>query len=183
MRTFVATILETRKRHLRLVAVSADQAMAMLQRTHGRDVKVERIAGLGATTVQGAVQALLTILHADYLDLDGTPATLREWLALGAAAEGSARRAFDEPLAMAGLRLRYGAEGGASGLIVGSARSIPFLADLMNGSGFEGEALHASLLLIPGATRTSVTLAGIPSRAVVLPWSAVAGASIMSGAA
>ena len=181
MHTFLVTIHETRKRRLRLVAASADAAVAMLKRTHGRDVRVEGITALGASTQASAVTALRTILGADYLDLNGKPATLRDWL--GAAASMPAvQKLFDDPLAVAGLRMRYGA-GGAVGLAVGSANCIPFLADLMQGTGFEGDALLQVLALVPGAERAGVTLAGVRSRAVVLPWASVVGVSIQMGAA
>ncbi len=181
MRTFLVTILETRKRRLRLVAGSADEAVAMLKRTHGRDVRVEAITALGATTQRAAITALQVILGADFLDMDGVPASLRDWLGAAAAAPVEVRRRFDEPLAMAGLRLRHDASG-AVALVVGSANCIPFLADLMQGTGFEGDALLQVLGQVPGHQRTGVTLAGVRSRAVALPWASVVSVSVSMGA-
>lgn len=181
MRTFAVTILETRKRRLRLVAASADAAVAMLKRTHGRDVRIEGITALGGATKAAAVTALQTILGADFLDIEGGPADLRDWLGSAAMAAPGSRARFDEPLALAGLRLRFDGDA-PDGLVVGSANCIPFLADLMQGTGFEGDALLQVLSLVPGACRAGVTLAGVRSRAVVLPWASVVSVSVMGGA-
>lgn len=178
MRTYVATILETRRRRLRLVAGSADQAMAMLARTHGRDVRVQTITPVGATDLRAAATALLTLLDAEFLALAGRSANLREWLATTVEGPEADRDARNDQLAIAGLRLRFDA---GPRLVVGSARSIPFLAEAMRGTAFEGEALLATLALIPGAEKGSVTLAGIRTRAVSIPWGSVVSASVMGG--
>lgn len=188
IRSYVATVIVTRKRQMRLVGTSADQVYEQLVRTHGRGVRVETITPETRTDASApdlglAARALARLLDTGFLPLDGMEATLREWLALTVEGPAADRDARNAALAPAGVRIRvdapFRATGQAVWLLVGSARSIPFLGQAMQGSDFEGDALTTILSAVPGAVRAPVTMGGIRTRAVALPWDAVASASIM----
>lgn len=165
MHPYSVTVSETRTRRLRLVAAdeagAAEAARAVL-RDGARVVSVQLY---GDREVSAAAEALAHLLSRDFLPVRGAVLSLETWLRAAVAGDAAAAA----QLALAGLRV----EGGR--LIVGSPTSVPALAQWFRHTPWAKAELLAVLALVPGAERTNRTFAGVGSRAVSLPLSAVPG--------
>jgi len=151
-----ATSAETARRHAALLLREGDRILGVTTAPSG----VEPEASLDE-----AREALDFLLSRPFLDLDGRAALLRHWILFAVARPDVAA----QPLAMAGLRLRpEGLEANAR-LAIGSPGSVPALGEWFEGSRWAGARLLNVLDAIPGAARTNLTLAGIASRAVLVP--------------
>lgn len=167
MQIYTVTIAETRERKLRLAAPSAgaaqDAARAVLrQRDRILDLRL-----WGERDRSASSAALDHLLARDFLELDtGVTPTVLDWVAVA-----SADPAANEKLALAGLRVVQADDGPR--LFVGSPASVPALAAWFRETPWAGSELLAVLALIDGARRTQCTFAGVRSRSISIPLSAV----------
>lgn len=166
MQIFTATVVETRTRTRRFQLAAntpedaAETARAVL-REGGRVVEVRPYGARAAVAAKAAIDRLIT---RDFLPRGaGIEATVEDWIL--ATLRGEAEAATS--LALAGLRIEEGR------IIIGSPTSVPTLARWFQATPWAGGELLSVLMLIDGAARTSRTFAGVSSRAVSLPLSAV----------
>lgn len=166
MRAFVVTIETPRRRTVQVVADRAEDAARAARRTIGAGSRVVDVALVARNDQDAGRSALRLILSQPWLDLDGAEAITADWLAAAKAGNEGPTDPHNRALAAAGLRVSPDGD-----LIVGSAGSIPNLADWMADTAFHGKNLLSALARLPGAARTVIHFAGICSKAVILPWS------------
>lgn len=168
MQLFTVRIEQRRSRFQTVAAETPEAARRMaglLLREGDRVLSVMQAAATGPAPAdpQEGRAALLHLLSQVFVDCDGTPTWVSTWINLWH--HDAARRVeVNSVLAAAGLRVK---DTGA--LIVGTATSIPTLAEWCGGTRFAGHALAAALATIPGAERGTATFAGLRSRTIVIP--------------
>ncbi len=168
MRAFVVTIETPLRRRVQVVADGAEDAARAARRTIGARSRVVDVALVARNDQDAGIAALRFLLTQPYLDLAGAEATVFDWLAAARQGHEGPTGPHNAVLAMAGLRVTDG------DLAVGSAGSIPTLADWMADTAFHGQHLVAALARLPGAARSVLTYCGQKSKAVILPWGVAA---------
>lgn len=160
MDVYTVTVRETRLRRIQLVAESVDaacSAAAAVLDDGARVVDAQLHAEREPAAARSALDRLLT---RDFLTLPSGPTgTVGDWVYHAAKGQDWAL----DKLPLIGLRLEPG------GLVIGSPTSVPALAAWFRGTPWAKAELLAVLALVPGARRTNRTLAGVKSRAVILP--------------
>lgn len=165
MRAFVVTIETPHRRTVQVVADRAEDAARAARRTIGARSRVVDVALVARNDQDAGRAALRLILSQPYLDLDGAEATVADWVAAAKAANEGPTDPHNRALSPAGVRVSPGGD-----LIVASAGSVPCLAEWLADTAFHGKNLIGALARLPGAARTTLTFAGLPSKAVLLPW-------------
>lgn len=159
MRVWAVTVAKVTHRRLMVPATDEKAAARAVRATLRPGERVEAVVNPDAGGVDGAT-ALVWLFDQPFLPALGKPHALRRWAADARLSETAAPM-----LALAGLRWVEGQD-----LFIGSANSVPWLAGRCDGSPLAGHGLTNALGSIPGATRTGArTLAGVPTRGVIVP--------------
>lgn len=172
MKVFTVRIEQRRVRRRRIVAATEEEARrAAGLILRGSDRVLSATIDAGPLRECGdpaeARQALAHLMGCPFLELDGHPAKVRQWLDLVRFAPDR-RELLNRTLALAGLRLREDMS-----LCVASPGSIPTMNEWFGRTKWPGAQLLTTLDAIPGSARLALTFAGLPARAVVLPASEI----------
>ena len=172
MQVWSVRIERRRIRHQRVIAASeadARRSAAMVLRESDRLLGVALVdtAATRAVDAEEARAALEHLMSRDFLDLNGKPAWLRDWIAL-AQSTPERRDEANKAMAMAGLRLR---DDGS--VAVGSPASVPTLGVWFENTPWAGSQLLVAIDALPGSSRANMTFGGIRSRATIIPASEV----------
>lgn len=167
MQIFTATVSRRVLRRVQLAAQDEAQAARMVRAVLRPGEKLEGFNqghGQDGFTEDDGREAVARILDRDWLPVSPSrePMPVSFWVrAPRASVPGS--EAYTS-LAVAGLRVLPDGE-----LAIGSAQSVPQIAEWMRGTRFAGPGLFQALRAIMGATGVNLTLAGQATRAVVIP--------------
>lgn len=167
MRVYSVQIAQKRLKTLRLPATSAHAARVSAEFLLRPGDRIEAIAEHCDASIASGQAALSHLLGREYLDLDGAPMLIEDWLL--SARMASATQALNTKLALAGLRLDLAEQR----LAIGSASRVPVLHHWFIGTPWEGSGLIRALAAMPDAGRVNLTYAGTRSRAVTLPLDSV----------
>lgn len=168
MQVFTATITRRVSRRVQVAAQDETHAARMVRSVLRPGEKLDGFnigRELEGMLEDDGREALARILDRDWFPTStgSPPMPVSFWIG-APRVDTPGSEAYDK-LAIAGLRvLPDGA------LAVGSAQSVPQLADWMRGTRFAGPGLIKSLRCIPGARPINLTLAGQASRAIALPY-------------
>jgi hypothetical protein len=166
MRVFAVQIAQQRLKTLRVPAISIDAARSAAEFILQPGDRIRAITEQCDVTPASGRAALDHLLAREYLELDGAPMLVEDWLL-------SARKAtaqhLNAKLALAGIRVDE-QKGRVS---IASAACVPVLHHWFMGTPWEGTSLIHALATMPGANRVNLTYAGVRSRSISLPFDMV----------
>lgn len=166
MQLFTVRIETRRQRIQRIAATNAETARRLVAAMLPDGDRIAAVTCEGRGTpmppdLDLARDVLQDIAARDFLDLDGQPACVQDWLL----AAGCGRADELNPvLAVAGLRVLP-----EHRLAVGSAQSIPMLGEWCDNTRAAGPGLLALLSECYGRQTASRTFAGVRSRCAIVP--------------
>ena len=160
MQLYSVAIERKRVERVRVAAPDAFKARASAERLLRAGDRIAEVIETAAADENHGREALDHLLGREYLDLNGRPMLVEDWLraALAGAADD-----LNPRLSVAGLRVA--AEGR---ICIGSPSSIPTLHGWFVGTRWDGSGLITALTGIPGAGRAACTMAGYRTRCALL---------------
>ena len=165
MKSYTAQVEVTTRRTITVIAPNrAAGQRAVAARFGDKPGRIIQLceASTPADVAAAGRVARQVLLDAEFLDIDGAPASIGDWVRAFQVTP-HLRQTLSSTMAPAGLRVL------PDGIAVANNPVILFLADIYANTKWHGGQWGRAMGLIPGASRANLTFAGIRSRAVIVP--------------
>ena len=167
MRVWYVTVEERQTRRLTVAAPDERAAREDAMSLSGRGCRCLDVVPASYTQEAQAAEALQHLRSQDWLDWNGQPQAVEDWLVR--AHHPATREQANARLALAGLRVVDGGD-----VMLASPTAIPALRRWFASTPWDGAALFAALLRLPGVRRDGPRyFQGVQARTLRLPFGLV----------